>query len=148
MGLVFGLIEAPPAFAEMRFELVYQALELVGSRVLGAASVREVAASVADAWQMAVGDVDAFLRTNNGLRNTLWDRDPPMGFELYYRTEALSWLLRLALAAKVGVAVLDLQKSRQFQQNAEHIRSRLKEAEPTSTRQSPERRRRPKSRTA
>src|SRR6185436_2480066 len=80
LGLVFGLIEAPPFFSEMRFEMTCQAVELLGRRVGGVESLATFSTSMSEALTAmgAASLADEVTR----VRAELWEREAPFGMRL------------------------------------------------------------------
>jgi hypothetical protein len=130
LGLVFGLLESPPYFAEMRFDLTARALDLVGARIVGASSLGAFIESMPEAASKLVGSRELFCDTVARVRARMWDDEAPLGLGLYYMTETMTWLLKLRLAVEAGVPVEEAANSRAFVRAAKGIHQGLERLSP------------------
>lgn len=125
MGLFFGLLEAPPLFAEMRFDLSFRALDLIATRIAGATTLQALFASEEARFHPLVGDATKFIADAEDRRSKLWDDDAPPGMRLYYLTEGLLWSARLLLAAACGIREGDVTSSPAFTSTARYLPAKL-----------------------
>jgi hypothetical protein len=120
-GLVFGLVEAPPVFVEVRLSQNYAAFEMLSDRVLGTTPEEAVRRS-------RYGEAlvpETFWRSLQDALASARDEGRPTSEGAFYLGEALGWFLKTSLLDALGLDPEPIKNSFEFKRNAEWLRNRL-----------------------